>query len=85
MRIRKSLGTVLLVAGLAALGGCSSAPRAASVQSGNGMAAGDGYVPGERISMAAGDRLGLAVYATDRAIARREARERGAVASVPTE
>ncbi|MBY0112488.1 MAG: hypothetical protein K2Y21_06675 [Phycisphaerales bacterium] len=89
--------TRLLVAMSAALScalvGCSSAPSSSAAlgnapdASYGGMAAGDGYVPGTRISMAAGDRLGLAVYTTDRAIARREARERdrAAMASAPTE
>lgn len=79
-------GVAALAAGMSA-GGCSSSSSVstASTQPSNGMAAGDGLMPGQRMSMAAGDRLGLVVYATDRAIARREARERAAFASVPTE
>lgn len=85
-------GAALLAAAMSAtLAGCSSSSgvSTASAPSNNGMsggmAAGDGLMPGQRMSMAAGDRLGLVVYATDRAIARREARERTAIASVPTE
>lgn len=77
---------LLAVSTLAVLGGCStsSSVSTASTQP-SGMSAGDGLMPGQRMSMAAGDKLGLVVYATDRAIARREARERAAFASVPTE
>lgn len=80
-------GTALLAAStLAVLGGCSSTSSVSTASSQpSGMSAGDGLMPGQRMSMAAGDKLGLVVYATDRAIARREARERAAYASVPTE
>jgi hypothetical protein len=80
--------TAVLAATVSAtLGGCSSSSSVstAAAQPSGGMSAGDGLMPGERMSMAAGDKLGLVVYATDRAIARREARERAAFASVPTE
>lgn len=85
---RRMVFAAAAAAALAAtMGGCSSTSNVstASAQPSSGMAAGDGLMPGERISMAAGDKLGLVVYATDRAIARREARERPAFASVPTE
>lgn len=77
---------VLAATTAAALGGCStsSTVSTASTQP-SGMSAGDGLMPGQRMSMAAGDKLGLVVYATDRAIARREARERATYASAPTE
>ena len=81
-------GTAVLAATVSAtLGGCSSGSSVstASSQPSGGMSAGDGLMPGQRMSMAAGDKLGLVVYATDRAIARREARERATFASVPTE
>lgn len=85
-------GAAVLAATVSAtLGGCSasSGVSTASAQPSGGMSggmsAGDGLMPGQRMSMAAGDKLGLVVYATDRAIARREARERATFASVPTE
>lgn len=78
---------LLVVAIAGAMSGCSSTAgvSTASTQPTSGMSAGDGLMPGQRMSMAAGDKLGLVVYATDRAIARREAREHAAFASVPTE
>jgi ABC-type uncharacterized transport system auxiliary subunit len=77
---------VLAAATAATLGGCSTSSTVSTASSqASGMSAGDGLMPGQRMSMAAGDKLGLVVYATDRAIARREARERATYASVPTE
>lgn len=80
---------VLAATTAAALGGCSTSSTVSTASTAStqpsGMSAGDGLMPGQRMSMAAGDKLGLVVYATDRAIARREARERATYASAPTE